>query len=156
MSTRRTSKQPELPDETRSINAVVAIVLETLPLGKRDIQTICKTVKRIATAAEWLKWGEQSLVNGVRTALRTRDAEGNPKAVSLNGEYREPEQLEFPDFVKWAYEMARRGREMFHRTREIAALCAEQTGRTFDPDDVIKAASDGESVESVLKRISAA
>jgi len=146
-------KQKQLPEANRSLAVVVRLVFEELPIESRDTRSICEAVKRRATAAEWLTWGEQNLVQGVRAALRTRDRSGLPVAVSLDHNWREGEQLEFPDFVTWAYDMARRGREMHDRTREIAALCLERTGRSFDPEEIIAAAHAGEAVSDVLARL---
>lgn len=157
MRPRVQTEQPRLPHTPRPLSAVVTIALEDLPEERRtDIRAICQAVKDRATATEWLKWGEQSLVQSVRAALRTKDEDGLPRAVSIRGAYRDPEQLQFPDFVTWAYEMSLRGQQMHDRARGIARLCGEKTGRTFDPDEVIRAASAGEAVDELIERLNAA
>jgi len=152
----RTREQQRLPHTARPLADVVALVLEELPEKKRgDIHAICQAVKEIATASEWLKWGEQNLVQGVRAALRAKCDSGMPRAVNINGSYRDPKQLEFVDFVAWAYTMAQRGQQMFGKARAVAGWCEEFTGRAFDVDEVIRAARQGEAVEQLVERLSA-
>ena len=150
------SSGPQLPHTFRSLAAVVDIARAHLSASHAgDINAICDRVKHEATAAEWLLWGDQHVKDGVRAALRAKSTGGRPRAVNINGEYRDPEQLEFSDFVQWAYARAIDGREMDDRVREIAQYCLQQTGRTFDPDVVISAAEAGEAVEDLIVRLSA-
>jgi hypothetical protein len=152
MSKRETTA---LFDSNRSIAVVVKVALEDLAPEDRDVRSVCVAVKRRATAAEWLAWGEQTLVLGVRAALRVKKSDGTPVAMSINGVYRDPEQMSFPEFVRAAYDMSKRGIQMYDRTRELAEQCQAVTNRTFDAEALIDAVNGGASVEDVLAMFAA-
>lgn len=146
------SKQSSLPQTVRSLTEVVDRVLDSVE--SRDIRTICNAVMFEANVAEWRKWADQNLIAGVRNVLRSRDKEGLPRGVSLNGQYVSPEQMMFPGYVQWAFEMACRGHDMFARAREIAEICQQKTGRAFDPEVVIQGAVDGDTLNDVMAKVS--